>query len=145
MPASLEEWNTVMKRCFAMLSCKMFRSPLCRFIAPLTLTPRRGSMFSSSGNYIFSIFLKTRRYLIYNHFILIYKYNHIEFWYVDFIESCKVTCHLVHVISAVLGLVLGSFGTVNKQNFGIKTQQVGTTLLERLPCRPLSYIVAVMV
>jgi hypothetical protein len=117
-----------MKRCFAMLSCKLFRSPVCRFVAPLTLTPSRLSIFSSSGNYIFSIFLKTRL-KSYSLFIVVYSYHHIEFKYVDFIKSCKVTCHLVLVILfAVLSLVLGFFGTVKKQNFGIKTQQVGTTV-----------------
>jgi len=48
---------------------------------------------------------------------------------VDCIKSCKVTSHFVLVIlSTVLSLVLGFFGTVKKQNFGIKTQQVGTTV-----------------
>jgi hypothetical protein len=48
---------------------------------------------------------------------------------VDFIKSCKVTCHLVLVILfSVLSLAFGFFGTVKKQNFGIKIQQVGTTV-----------------
>jgi len=127
VPASFEEWYIVMKRCFAMLSCKMFRSPLCRFVAPLT--PRRVSIFSSSGNYTFSVFLKTRLNTSYNIFIVIYSYHYIEFYYVDCIKSCKVTCHLVLVIlSAVLSLVIGFSGTVKKQNFGIKTQLISTTV-----------------